>query len=41
MFQADALLVGTTFLSSQVMMSYPIDGSTTVMLGRGLVTDSR
>jgi hypothetical protein len=40
MFQADALFVGQTYLSSQVMMSYPIDGSTTVMLGRGLVTDS-
>jgi hypothetical protein len=27
MFQADALFVGTTYLSSQIMISYPIDGS--------------
>ena len=40
MFQADALFVGTTYLSSQIMIAYPIDGSTTVMVGRGLVTDS-
>jgi len=39
-FQADAIFVGEQYLSSQVMVSYPIDGATNVMLGGGLVTDS-